>query len=184
MKYEIEVATKESDSTTLKGSLLEKLTAEVLGVQQYTIMNTVRVTGAEIDVLARHKINNSTILAECKAWETPIPADVITKLLGNVLLRKADAGWLITTGPLSKDAKGILDEWENVNIDNRHMLSFYTSDRIIELLLDTRIIKPCTFIECHLEDGYEQGENVLLLVTDMGRFWIVPIVAQNTGLVL
>jgi len=182
MKYEIEVATKESDSTTLKGSLLEELTAEVLGVQQYTIMNTVRVTGAEIDVLARHKINNSTILAECKAWENPISADVITKLLGNVLLRKADAGWLITTGPLSKDAKGILDEWENDNIDNRHMLSFYTSDRIIELLLDTRIIKPCTFIECRLEDGYEQGENVLLLVTDMGRFWIVPIVAQNTGL--
>lgn len=182
MKYEIEVGTKETDSTTLKGGLLEKITAEILGVQQYRIMNTVRVTGVEIDVLARHKINNSTILVECKAWENPIPADVITKLLGNVVMRKADAGWLITTGPLSKDAKGILDEWENANEDNRHMLSFYTSDRIIELLLDTRLVKQCPSINDTLEAGYEQGETALLLITDIGQYWIIPIVAINTGL--
>lgn len=182
MKYEIEVCTKENDSTTFKGQLLEKLASEILEVQQYKVEKTVRVTGMEIDVLARHKINNSLIFVECKAWDNPLPADVITKLLGNVVMRSADAGWLITTGVLSKDAKGAQDEWENNNDDKRCMLSFYTPDRIIELLLDTRLIKECSSINNKLEDAYEQGETALLLITDIGRYWVVPIVAKNTGL--
>ena len=38
MKYEIEVCTKESDSTTVKGQLLEKLASEILEVQQYKVL--------------------------------------------------------------------------------------------------------------------------------------------------
>lgn len=182
MKYEIEVCTKENDSTTVKGQLLEKLASEILEVQQYKVVETVRVTGMEIDVLARHKISNSVIFVECKAWDNPIPADVITKLLGNVVIRSANEGWLITTGTLSKDAKGIQEEWENNN-DKRRMLSFYTSDRIVELLLDAKLIKKCTSVNSKLEEGYEQGETALILITDIGRYWIVPIVAKDTGLV-
>lgn len=51
MKYEIEVCTKESASTTVKGRLLEMLASEILEVQQYKVVKTVRVTGMEIDVL-------------------------------------------------------------------------------------------------------------------------------------
>ena len=116
MKYEIVVATKEDNSTTLKGRLLEQLATEILEVQQYLVEQTVRVTGIEIDVLARHKINNIIIFVECKAWDSPLPADVITKLLGNVVIKNANAGWLITTGPLSKDAKGAQEEWEYIII--------------------------------------------------------------------
>ena len=85
MKYEIAVCTKEGDSTTFKGNLLEKLAREILEVQQYKVTETVRITGMEIDLLARHKISNSTIFVECKAWDGTLPADVITKLLGNVV---------------------------------------------------------------------------------------------------
>lgn len=183
MRYEIEICTKESDSTTVKGRLLEKLASQILEVQQYKVTETIRVTGMEIDVLARHKINNTVVFVECKAWDSPLPADVITKLLGNVIMRNANAGWLITTGALSKDAKGVQEEWENGDDDKRRMLSFYTSDRIIELLLDTRLIKENVFINDKLEEGYEQGETALLLVTDIGEYWIIPIVAKNTGLV-
>ena len=112
MKYEIAVCTKEGDSTTFKGNLLEKLAREILEVQQYKVTETVRITGMEIDLLARHKISNSTIFVECKAWDGTLPADVITKLLGNVVMKNADGGWLITTGALSKDAKGAQEEWE------------------------------------------------------------------------
>lgn len=35
MKYEIAVCTKEDDSTTFKGNVLEKLALEILEVQQY-----------------------------------------------------------------------------------------------------------------------------------------------------
>lgn len=183
MKYEIAVATKDEDSTTLKGSLLEQLTAEILGVQQYVVEQTIRVTGMEIDVLAKHKINNSIILVECKAWESSLPADVISKLLGNVVMKNASAGWLITTGGLSKDAKGAQIEWESQQNSRRNMLSFYTPDRIIELLIDTRLIVDCAGINVELKEGYSESESVLLLITDMGRFWIVPIVIKNSGFI-
>ena len=183
MKYEIEVCAKENASTTAKGKLLEKLASEILEVQQYKVIETVRVTGMELDVLAKHKINNTTVFVECKTWDSILPADVVTKLLGNVVMRNADAGWLITTGALSKDAKGIQEEWESREDEKRSLLSFYTSDRIIQLLLDTKLIRKCVYINDGLEDGYEQGENVLLLITDIGRYWVMPIVAQNTGLV-
>ncbi len=143
MKYEITVCTKEGDSTTLKGNLLEKLAREILEVQQYKVTETVRIIGMEIDLLARHKISNSTIFVECKAWDGTLPADVITKLLGNVVMKNADGGWLITTGALSKDAKGAQEEWEREDNARRQMLSFYTAERIIELLLDTKLIKKC-----------------------------------------
>ena len=185
MKYEIAICTKESDSTTLKGNILERLVGEILEVQQYNVIETIRVTGMEIDVLARHKINNSTIFVECKAWESSLPADVITKLLGNVVMRNADSGWLITTGPLSKDAKGTQDDWENsANNDKRSLLSFYTADRIIELLLDTKLIKPCFELNVNLYEGYAVNDTALLLITDIGRYWIVPVVAKNSGFVV
>ena len=182
MKYEIVVATKENDSTTLKGGLLEQLATEILGVQQYNVEQTVRITGMEIDVLARHKVNNTLIFAECKAWDSPLPADVITKLLGNVVMKNASAGWLITTGPLSKDAKGAQEEWERDDNPRRNMLSFYTTDRIIELLFDTKLIKNCSTIDIELQDGYVK-ESALLLITDIGRYWVIPVVAKNSGFV-
>lgn len=183
VKYEIMVATKESDSTTIKGNLLEQLTSEILGVQQYDVEQTVKITGMEIDVLARHKINKSLIFVECKAWDSPLPADVITKLLGNVVIKNASAGWLITTGPLSKDAKGEQIEWESENNDRRNMLSFYTTNRIIDLLFDTKLIIDCSTIDIELKDGYARGETALLLITDIGRYWIVPIVTKNSGFI-
>ena len=183
MKYEIAVCTKEDDSTTFKGNVLEKLASEILEVQQYKVTETVRITGMEIDLLAKHKIRNSTIFVECKAWDSTLPADVITKLLGNVVMKNADEGWLITTGALSKDAKGAQEEWERDDNKKRQMLSFYTADRIIQLLFDTKLIKKCVPINVDLQDEYEEGETVLLLITDIGRYWIVPIAVKNSGLV-
>ena len=124
MSYNIEVCAKEGSSSTEKGNLLKKLAARVLSVQQYEIIESLRVTGMEIDVLAKHKINNSQILVECKAWEGSLPADAISKLLGNMQLRRATAGWLISTGPLSKDAEGIRSEWEDRTGPERNMLHF------------------------------------------------------------
>lgn len=107
MKYEIEVCTKEGDSNTDKGRLLEKLASEILEVQQYKVVETVRVTSMEIDVLARHKISNSVIFVECKAWDNPLSADVITKLLGNVVIRNANEGWLITRSRYGATTTGL-----------------------------------------------------------------------------
>ena len=93
----IEVCIKENQSPTDKGRILEKLVVDVLKIQQYDVKDTVRITGMEVDVLAKHRINNAQIYVECKAWADPLPADVITKLLGNVIIKNATAGWLIVS---------------------------------------------------------------------------------------
>ena len=143
MKCSIEVCIKDGQSNTDRGRALEELTEKILKQQQFDAVNTVRTTGIEIDVLATHKITGTKIFVECKAWESSLPADVITKLLGNIMLKSVDAGWLITTGPLSKDAKGIMSEWETENNQQRSKLAFYTEDRIINLLIDSNeIINP------------------------------------------
>ena len=170
---QIDIGIDKEKSTTEKGRVLEDLVAILLKIQQYDVAKTIRVTGMEIDVLAKHKISGETILVECKAWDSPLPADVISKLLGNVVIREADKGWLVTTGPLSKDALGTQSEWE-ANTNKRKMLSFYTSERIIEQLVDARIIKDIKEIRSGLSDKV-MSEDAILLITQNEYYWIIPL---------
>ena len=79
MEYSINVCVESKCSTTQKGNLLENLTAEIMKVQQYNVVKTIRVTGMELDLLARHNYSGDEIIVECKAWEDNINADVISK---------------------------------------------------------------------------------------------------------
>lgn len=182
MNTRIEICTKEDESTTVKGGILERLVAQILTVQQFEVTQTVRVTGMEIDVYAKHKITNQVILVECKAHENALPADVITKLLGNIMLRKADACWLVTTGPLSKDAEGTRIEWEQESNSERGKLSFYTQDRILDLLVRSRQIQPLDKILGLISSEFVPGDDAMLMCTSSGMFWIIPIVDPALGI--
>ena len=179
MNTKIEVCIKEEETTTCKGSILEKMVAQVLTCQQYEVTQTVRVTGIEIDVLAQHKFTGQTILVECKAWDSALPADVITKLLGNGLLKGIKTCWLVTTGGLSKDAEGIRIEWENAK---REGLVFFTQNRIIDLLADSHLIKSVDIICEPLTDRFTMGSEALLMLTSAGMYWIVPVTDSEVGL--
>lgn len=179
MNTKIEVCIKEEETTTCKGGILEKLVAQVLICQQYEVTQTVRVTGIEIDVLAQHKFTGQTILVECKAWDSALPADVITKLLGNGLLKGIKTCWLVTTGGLSKDAEGIRVEWENAK---REGLVFFTQNRIIDLLTDSHLIKAVDVVCEPLKDRYTIGNEALLMLTSAGMYWIVPVTDSEVGL--
>lgn len=172
---QIDVCVDKSKCTTEKGRVLEHLVAKLLEVQQYEVTETIRVTGMEIDVFAKHKVNNASLLVECKAWETPLPADVITKLMGNVYLKNVDQGWLVSTGALSKDALGIKVEWENRIDSERKKFSFYTYDRVIEQLISSGIIVPSQDIINEIKNE-TVAENIVLMLTDSGYYWIIPIV--------
>lgn len=177
MAINIEICIKESQSNTEKGRILENLVSTVLRHQQYDVLETIRVTGMEIDVLAKHKITGATILVECKAWDNPLPADVITKLLGNVTLRDADAGWLMTTGPLSKDAKGIQTTWENSTRPDRTKLAFFTQDRILDLLIDSNEIVSLESIHnSSIECGLSFCTDASLIVTPSTIAWVIPVI--------
>ena len=107
----IEVATKPSDSTKAKGDLLKILSEKILEQQNYEVTSQVRKTASELDLSCKHKVSSRTLYAECKAHRDNLSANVLKNLLGELHLHNFDEAWLITTGPLGKDAKGFVDEW-------------------------------------------------------------------------
>lgn len=182
MNWNIEVCVSENSSTTDKGRLLEQLTEEILTAQQYSVTTTIRVTGMEIDLLAKHNFNGEEIIVECKAWESTLSADVITKLLGNIELRGVSAGWLVSTGSLGKDAEGIRTEWEARQDDKRRKLTFYTKDRIIKLLLSNNIIVDSSALQHKIKDNFRTSDVHTLIISNVGWFWVVPIVNITGGI--
>ena len=57
MNTKIEVCIKEEETTTCKGSILEKMVAQVLTCQQYEVTQTVRVTGIENSISSQAKLS-------------------------------------------------------------------------------------------------------------------------------
>ena len=111
-KARIEVATPPGSPNKEKGDLLENLAEDLLRIQNYIVAKQIRLIATELDLLCEHQVNRRTVYVECKAYRDPISADVLTKLLGTVHSQGHQEGWLISTGPLSKDAKGFQHEWE------------------------------------------------------------------------
>ena len=136
----------------------------------------------EIDLLAVHNVSGQEIIVECKAWEDNLPADVITKLLGNVALRKLSAGWLVSTGDLGKDAEGVRIEWEKRQVEERQKLSFYTKERIIQLLIDNGVVMDSKSLNYNFMSKDKISESHTLLITEYGRFWLVPVIAVTAGI--
>lgn len=179
MKHHIEVCVKDGQTNTQKGQILENLLAEIMSIMQYDITKTVRITGMEVDILAKHKVTGSVIFAECKAWTDNLPADSISKLLGNVMIQGADCGWLVTTGGLSKDAEGTRTEWENRHSSERTKLAFYTADRILDLLITSNTIKDYSAI-CEENSTFKYASTGTLMIIDEGKYWIAPIKDNHT----
>jgi len=180
MRKEIEVAVGKSISNTERGKLLEQLAQEMLETMQYSVTQQVRLTGIEVDLLAVHKITGEKIFVECKAWRDPLPADAITKLLGNTELHDASSGWLISAGPLGKDAKGIMETWRDKTIDKRKRLQFYPPEIVVDQLICTsRIYDP---LNLTAPDGKQFSQIALLLITEHGRFWAIPLIFASAGL--
>jgi len=175
----IEVCVSKEDSTTKKGKLLEDLGAELLRVMNYKVTNEVRLTGMEVDLIATNKSTDEKIYVECKAHKNTLAADVITKLLGNVDFNDVSSGWLITTGPLGKDAKGTVDIWNTKDPDKRRKLQFYTSEKLVERLIDAnKIVSP---LQINIDSNYNYSPTKTLLITEFGRFWAFQILNNSAG---
>lgn len=175
MDCSIEVATLPETNTTAKGRVLENLTKKLLDAQQYEVTKEVRLTGMEIDLYAKHKVNSARVFVECKAHESTLSAEAISKLVGDVTIQGFDYGWLVSTGPLSKDAEGLRLKIEDENSKNGGKFSIYTAQRIIQALSATNQIVSPVSIETMAAGEYVVNDNFVLLLTDIGQYWIIPV---------
>lgn len=177
----IEVIKLQNTSNTDKGNLLEELAEEFLKTQGYEVSRQVRVTASELDLLCKHKFSGKEVYVECKAHTDSLSANVLISLLGKVNLHEYSEGWLISTGPLGKDAKGFLDQWERKSLDKRQKLCIYTPDRVLDSLLDAKVISPQPnekVAELIQEPDFSIGK-WLLLITPWGKYWVCPILLNG-----
>lgn len=173
----IEVAKLRDAPNTDKGNLLEQLAEEFLKTQGYGVSRQVRVTASELDLLCKHKVSGKEVYVECKAQRDSLSVNVLKNLLGTVDFHEYSEGWLITTGPLGKDAKGFMEQWEKKDAEKRAKLIIYTPDRVLNSLLDAKVIthrpkqKAAELIR---ELDLSMGDWVLLIAL-WGKFWACPI---------
>jgi hypothetical protein len=106
----IEVATTPSALAKEKGDLLEQFAETFLRTQSYEVETQVRLTAIELDLLRKHRVSGRTLYVECKAHRDLLSANILTNLLGAITFKNYDEGWLISVGPLGKDAKGFQHE--------------------------------------------------------------------------
>jgi len=173
----IEVIKQQNAPNTEKGDLLEELAEKFMRTQGYEVSRQVRITSSELDLVCKHKISGKTVYVECKAHRDSLSANVLTNLLGTIDFHEYTEGWLVSTGPLGKDAKGFTEQWEKKSSDKREKLIIYTPDRILNSLLDAKVITPPPK-EKAAEIIFDHNLSIadwVLLISPWGMYWVCPI---------
>jgi hypothetical protein len=179
---QIEVTVKEGDSSTARGALLESLVKRVLIALQYEhVRTTVKVTGCELDVVGQDKQTGSRVLVECKAYrDKALSADVLTKLMGNLSFSdEYKSAWLISTGPLGKEAAGLVEQHRQRSTEQRERLRIWEPGPLIELLVSTGQVVPVEKLQpppSHIVLGSHT-----LCITDIGEYWAVTAIGPKSG---
>lgn len=168
----IEVATPPNVSAKEKGDLLEQFASDFLKMQNYEVDTEVRVTASELDLLCKHRVNQKVIYVECKAHRKTLDANVLKNLLGTITFKDYQEGWLISTGPLGKEAKGFQHDWENKPTEQSQRLSIYTPNRIIEAFTNAHLIRHLPHDSAVKKIGEDSLGDWVLLITSYGRYWI------------
>jgi hypothetical protein len=167
----IEVSSEEGDPNKVKGDLFEILVKDLLAAQNYVVKEEVRVTGSELDLLCKHKVNNKEIYVECKAQKDKINAPIISKLLGTVFAHDYQEGWLVSTSDFGKDAQGLVDKIEKKPIEVASKYSFYTPVKVIESLVSAGVIVNFPKLEAERFIGKDHLGSCTLSISQYGRFW-------------
>jgi len=178
----IEVVTPDTSTTTEKGNLLESFAARFLRAQNFEVESQLRVTASELDLLCRHRVDGRTVYVECKAHRGNLGAEVLKSLLGTVEFHGYEEGWLVTTGPLGKDARGFKDEWEQRPPSNRKKLSIYTAERVIQSFVSANVIKQCPPNPSRdLDIPDLKIGDWLLMISPYGTFWVAPVLTGGVA---
>jgi hypothetical protein len=177
----IEVACQKGSSNTEKGNLLESLANRLLQAQNYDVIEKIRIIGAELDLLCKHRVNGKTIYVECKAQKDPIPATVLRQLWGTVDCEDYSEGMLISTSDFTKDAKGFIENWKAKHKTKAERLSFYSPEDIVDALKRASIVSqpPYEAARQFVKDPDVLGDWTLLLST-YGMYWCVYTLKSGT----
>lgn len=181
MIVNIEVVLHKEATTTEKGKVLERFARRLLETQNYTVVEELRLTASEVDLLAQDNATSERVMVECKAYRSTISAEVLMKLLGNVTFNDSlNAGWLISTYALGKDAKGFRDQWNQKPLSDRRRLQIYDPEALTARLIAAKVVvSPDTL---QVPSGIRVAEEKYLLLTAFGEFWAAVVLDHESGI--
>ena len=176
MEYSIEIATDPNATSQEVGDLLEAIATIALESQGYQVTSQVRLVSSEIDLYCKHKISGERVYVECKAYrDKKISGAQLRQLLGTIQFEKFSAGWLFSTSPLTKDAKGFIETWNKRQEFERRTLRIYSPENLIQLLTDTFVIKDTSKIPISNTSLGYCIKKWILIVTTFGNYWAAII---------
>lgn len=131
-------------SNDTKGKFWEDIIAELFQQQRWETTQRISFTGSEIDVLAEKKGTFEKAYIECKFNTSKIQSEVIDKLIGKAYRRGINRVFLVCTGDLGSDAKGVRRELEKQYQDptyNGVKVEFWERQDLAEIFMKIRSIK-------------------------------------------
>jgi len=141
VENDILVIVPEIYSNTKKGSFFEKLCADILRKQSYSITGMeVRKTGMEIDITAEHTPSGSSVYIECKFYNSKnIDSTIVDLCYAQATRARIKRIALFSTARLGKDAQGAYDEYRKMDGCD---YSFYGRQEILDALIASGKIQP------------------------------------------
>lgn len=162
-----------------KGNFFEKEVSRLLTKMRFEIVERIRFTGMEIDVLAKNRDTSQKAFVECKFLSEPFSSGVITDLLGKALIRCADIAYLFSTSEPGGEARGLIEELGSKRPGNGPIFAFVGPESIGQMYLDVLDILP---IETRLDELNVSRKNIgsiTLVVSPSQNFWAVEYLASG-----
>ncbi len=171
IKLSCRVLAPQEWSNDQRGNYFEDMAGKLLRKKRYKIVDRIRYTGMEIDLIADHLDTNERAFVECKFLSEPFSANVIDLLIGKAVRRNVRIAYLFSTSNPGKEAKGVLDELNTQeNSANTPKLAFVGPDTIVDMFIDVYNLPSVTSI---FKSNNNFTSGCLILYPHLNPFWVI-----------
>ncbi len=171
-----------ANTANQKGKLFEKFMSKMLDNLGYCAFQTnVRKTGIELDIKAKHKVTDQPITCECKAYNSPLSGDHLSKFYGVYTSEYNKNKKLIGLMFSASGFNGSLKEYYN-NFPNKvkERFKIFSGEDIYKNLVESRTIAPKETAINTLNNKIKyEVKDIYLAVCDLGEFWIAKFAIEN-----
>ncbi len=166
MITQIRIEFPEPNDKQAKGEFLEDLFRTLMERQRYNVVQRIKFTGTEIDLLCQHRDRSEdTALVECKAKINIISDDIKNFAFDLIVSNKARYGYFVHTSEIQQQAAGVKEELEKNHTDR---ITFVGPAKLIDWLEDAGIIDPPQTPEF---SGLNATKRILLF-TQTNKIWV------------
>jgi len=165
--------------TDKKGDFFEKEIGKLLSKIRFEIIQRIRFTGMEIDLLAKNKDIDQTAFVECKFIADPLGADEITKLFGKAYIKKINVIYLFSTSEPGKEARGLIDEYEKTSAENRIKFAFVGPEKLGEMYFEITNKKSILEKFESIPELSDKIGNTKLIISPEQVFWVCEYILDG-----